>query len=70
MIRDVQLCTRALFSRDRGETETKAFRARDRAEALLHLETAARQRRQDRGHIPANYYPHNDDYEHLGLRHG
>jgi len=58
----MQGCARGLFSRDRGETETKAFRARgrgvptprrDRAEALLRLETASRPRRQDRGHIPA-----------------
>jgi len=28
---------------------------RDRAEALLHFETASRPRRQDRGHIPGSY---------------
>ena len=41
------MCTRPFFSRDRGETETKAFRARDRDEAEAY---------QLRGEIEPRHY--------------
>jgi len=61
-----------LEARDRGvdnsspdETETKAFRARDRDEAEAYqLETASRPRRQDRSHIPGLYVVSSSDLFH------
>jgi len=62
---------RGVDNSSQGETERKAFRARDRdeaealptprqdrAKALLHLEMASRPTRQDRGHIP---HPHHSE---------